>query len=283
MNQPGGFSPGVAARSELADGRRCFIKAVSPAQNPRSPDMHRREGQVTRVLPAELPVPELIEVIDDGEWVVLIFSEIDGQPPALPWSFEDLESTFRALDDLAARTTPCPVAGLSDVDVRFATTFDGYRLLAAGDPAVERIDGWSRKHLDRLAAIEEQWPEAAAGNTLVHSDIRADNLLVRADGTVVIVDWPHACVGAAWLDKTFMLPSVALDGGPSPLEVERVLRPLNGVAQEAVDCLVVALSGYFTLRGAQSDPPGLPTVRSFQRAQGRVARAWAAHRLQLLD
>ena len=41
--QRGGYGPSVAARCLLADGRRVFIKAVSPAQNPDSPDMMRRE------------------------------------------------------------------------------------------------------------------------------------------------------------------------------------------------------------------------------------------------
>ena len=43
VNQRGGYGPSLAARCGLADGRRVFIKAVSPAQNPDSPRMTRRE------------------------------------------------------------------------------------------------------------------------------------------------------------------------------------------------------------------------------------------------
>jgi hypothetical protein len=42
VGQRGGYSPSLAARCGLADGRRVFIKAVSPAQNPDSPGMMRR-------------------------------------------------------------------------------------------------------------------------------------------------------------------------------------------------------------------------------------------------
>ena len=38
--------------------------------------------------------------------------------------------------------------------------------------------------------------------------------------------------------------------------------------------LVAAMAGYFAERGTLPDPPGLPTVRAFQRAQGQVTTAW---------
>jgi hypothetical protein len=39
--QPGGFSPGLAARLRLADGRRVFVKAAGPDPNPHTPALHR--------------------------------------------------------------------------------------------------------------------------------------------------------------------------------------------------------------------------------------------------
>ena len=222
-NEPGGFSPGVAARCRLADGRRYFVKAVSAEQNRESPHMHRREGKVASTLPAGLPIPELVATIDDGHWVVLVFEEVDGVPPRQPWTMEELAATFAAVDALAAETTPCPVAGLASFAKMHAHHFDGYRRLAGGDPLVRSVDPWTGRHLDRLAEFEARYPAASAGETLLHSDLRADNLLVRPDGSVVIVDRPHACVGAAWVDKALMLPSAALGGGPTPAEVEEAL------------------------------------------------------------
>jgi hypothetical protein len=35
-------------------------------------------------------------------------------------------------------------------------------------------------------------------------------------------------------------------------------------------------AGYFTERSLRPAPPGLPTVRLFQAAQGEVARRWLA-------
>jgi aminoglycoside phosphotransferase (APT) family kinase protein len=243
--------------------------------------VHRREARITSVLPADLPVPALLDVIVDGHWVVLVFEEVEGECPALPWATDDLAATFAALQRLAADATPCPVPGLPTVAERFAGSFNGYRLLAAGDPSVDQADPWSRAHLDQLADLESGWEAAAAGDSLLHTDLRADNLLVRPDGTVVVVDWPHACVGAPWVDLAFMLPAVGLDGGPTPAAVEAELGPLAGADPEAVDRVVVGLAGYFTFHGLQPDPPGLPTLRAFQRAQAQVTRDWLSVRLGL--
>lgn len=280
-SQPGGFSPGLAARCCLADGRRYFLKAVSTEQNPDSPGLYGQEGRVVRAMPQGLPVPALIEVIDNGNWVVLIFEDVEGRPPPLPWSLEALGATFKVLDDLAAATTPCPITSLPGIAEPLGSSLDGYRRLAGGEGAVDRVDPWSRRHLDRLAELEGGWEPAARGDTLLHTDLRADNLLVRPDGSVVLVDWPHACIGAAWVDKVCLLPSVGLDDGPPPSVVEQRLRPFAGIDRDAVDRLVVAVAGYFTFRGGLPDPPGLPTLRAFQRAQGEVSRRWVAQRLDL--
>src|SRR3954471_12250905 len=76
--QPGGFSPGVAARLVTAAGRRAFVKAVSAEANPHSPGMHRREARITTALPAEAPVPQLLASYDDGTWVALLLQDIEG-------------------------------------------------------------------------------------------------------------------------------------------------------------------------------------------------------------
>ena len=58
------------------------------------------------------------------------------------------------------------------------------------------------------------------GSSLLHLDVRADNLLLTADG-VCFTDWPWAATGAPWLDLVAFLPSVAMQGGPDPESVWR--------------------------------------------------------------
>jgi hypothetical protein len=123
-------------------------------KNPDSPNLYRQEAKVVQAMSAGLPVPHLIEVIDDGEWVVLVFEEIEGRPPPLPWSLADLRAVFVALDELAELAAPSLMRSLPSLGERLGASLSGYRRLAGGDPAVERIDAWSRRHLQRLAELE---------------------------------------------------------------------------------------------------------------------------------
>src|SRR5258708_26974596 len=66
ISQRTGFSPGVAARLRLADGRRLFVKAVGPEPNPYSPAMHRREARIVAALPDSVAVPRLRWLFVEG-------------------------------------------------------------------------------------------------------------------------------------------------------------------------------------------------------------------------
>jgi nucleoside-diphosphate-sugar epimerase len=104
--------------------------------------------------------------------------------------------------------------------------------------------------------------------------------LAHTADRVVVVDWPWACLAAPWFDLVTMLPSVRLQGGPPPAGVFAA-HPLTRHADaDAVTSVVAALAGYFVHRGGQPPPPGLPTLRAFQRDQGAVALDWLRHRME---
>lgn len=273
-NEPGGFSPGLAARCRLADGRRVFLKAVSPAQNPTACRIHRREIEVASQLPEDLPVPRLLGVHDDGHWVALAFEEVAGRQPHEPWVVEELDLVIPAIRRFSEQATPTPAPGLQTVAARYGASFDGWRRLAAGDGDASSYGPDVVAAIPRLAELEEPWADAAAGETLLHTDLRADNLLLTDAGEVVLVDWPWACTGAAFVDLAFLLPSVGLGGGPDPGTVVARHRLLDGVDPEAFRAVFVALAGFLVRQSLDPDPPGLPTVRRFQRAQAQVALGW---------
>jgi hypothetical protein len=45
------------------------------------------------------------------------------------------------------------------------------------------------------------------------------------------------------------------------------------------DAIEQRVAGYFVVHGLDPAPPGLPTVRAFQAAQGEVALTWLRERL----
>lgn len=130
-------------------------------------------------------------------------------------------------------------------------------------------------HIEQLAALETTWAAHASGDTPLHTDVRPDNLLLTDCG-VVLIDWPHACRGAAFVEPVIMAPSVAMQGGPAPAELLARSRAARTAPHEALTAVVCAIAGYFTERALRPPPPGLPTVRAFQAAQGEVARRWLA-------
>jgi aminoglycoside phosphotransferase (APT) family kinase protein len=282
VTAPGGFSPGLAARVLCADGRRWFIKAASGLVNPDTPRLHRREARILADLDplirsGRLPAPRLRATAGHGSWFALILDDIDGRHPALPWDDGQVGQVLGALDALAGVLTPAPIAAPA-IGQHLGADFTGWRILAQA-PGDGRLDPWSRARLADLAAVEATWAGHAAGPTLLHADIRADNVLLTGGGGVVVVDWPHACRGAAFVEVVLLAPSVAMQGGPQPADLLTRSRAGRAASRANLTATVCALAGYFTERSLRPPPPGLPTVRAFQAAQGEVTRRWLAQLL----
>jgi aminoglycoside phosphotransferase len=276
VTQPGGFSPGVAARLRLAGGGRAFVKATGPHLNPESPGLHRAEARITGALPPSAPVPRLLGSLDQDGWVVLAFEDVAGAHPVQPWREDELRRVLAAATELAKALTPSPIEAPRLADA-LDETFHGWRRLANAyrndEDTLSWLDPWARENVDRLAALEGAWGGAAAGDTLLHNDMRADNILLTPD-RVVFVDWPWAAIGAPWVDLVGMTPSVLMQGGPALVPVIDEHVAALGADPAAVTAVLAALTGYFVYQGHQPPPPGLPTVRAFQRAQGDAALAW---------
>ncbi|GGT24581.1 phosphotransferase family protein [Nonomuraea spiralis] len=267
VTQQGGFSPAAAVRLRTAAGRRAFVKAVGPEPNPDSVAIYRSELRNAAALPESVPAPKLLTGFELEGWVTLVFEDVEAVHPAMPWRRDELDRVLLALKEMSAALSPSPIAAPTVGEV-MGDSFQGWRSLL--DEDTSGLDPWALRNLTELAALESGWAAAAAGDTLVHADLRADNILLTSD-RVYVVDWPWACLAAPWYDRVAMLPSVAMQGGPAPHE-------LFDDPDPAVTAVLAAITGYFVRQGRQADPPGLPTLRAFQRAQGVVALEWLKRR-----
>ncbi|HEV2477954.1 MAG TPA: phosphotransferase [Candidatus Dormibacteraeota bacterium] len=274
VTQPQGFSPGLAARLRLDDGRRVFLKAVSEKANPDTPDIHRREARILAALPATAPIARLLWSHDEMGWVALCLEDVDGRHPHDPWTDHDLDLVIARVEKMSRDLTPSPIKVDDSVPAFFRRTINGWGI--ALERRETRLDSWALRNLDRLTELERRAPGVVDGDALVHCDVRADNLLIAGD-RVYVLDWPWARIGAAWVDLVAMAPSVTMQGGPEPEQFLARL-DLQGVRPEAIDAVVASLAGYFVVRALEPPPQGIPTVRAFQAAQGRVAIAWLRER-----
>jgi aminoglycoside phosphotransferase (APT) family kinase protein len=272
VTQSGGFSPGLAARVRTSDGRRCFVKAVSELANPDTPSLHRREAEVVAALPRDAPVPRLLWSYDESGWVALGLEDIEGHLPIQPWRDDELRLVIDGLYRLHALLTPSPIKSTTAEDA-FAAHITGWSEMRA---TRARLDTWSARHLDRLVDLEAQAPAAAKGNTLLNFDMRADNILI-ADDEVFFVDWPWARIGAPFVEWLGFAPSVQMQGGPKPDDLLHMV-PMGVVDDDAINAVIASLTGYFLAHARRSPPPGIPTLRAFQAAQGDIALAWLRER-----
>jgi hypothetical protein len=265
-SQTGGFSPGTADRVRTAGGRRAFVKAVTPALNRDSAGMARTELRISSAMPPGAPVPRVLGGFDDGEWVVLVLEDVAGTHPRTPWVESEIHAAAAALRDLAAALTPSPIPGLPAAADHFASDFHRWHDLAASPP--DDLDPWAADRLGTLRAAADRGLTAiTGGQTVVHSDLRADNILIRPDGRFVFIDWPWGCTGPDWLDAVLLAINVIVHGGdPGPLTA--------GVDPELTTGVVAGITGYFHYQSRLPAPPGLPTVRAFQRFQGDALLPW---------
>lgn len=227
-----------------------------------------------RRLPDGVPVPWLRDIYDDGDWVALIFDEIDGRMPHEPWRTDELERVVEAVIRLSTSLTPCPLDDVRPAAEEIHAEMLGYRWLATDPP--DDLDPWERRHLEQLAELAESALKHVNGDTLVHFDLRADNILLT-DERVWLVDWPWAIRGAAWIDLVMLLKNAAFHGHDPEPYVER--NPLIAtVDPDHVTSFLAGLAGFFGAYSRRPAPPGLPTLRTFQRAQHVTTLAWVRRR-----
>jgi hypothetical protein len=277
--QVGGFSPGCAARLRLANGGRAFVKALGAGVHRPSFELYRSEAAVMPHLPAGLPVPQLLHVYDDGEWVALVYEEVDGRQPAVPWRPDELERVAAALADLGAALRPSPwpdAPGFAEMEGNVAF-LGGWRQLAASPPP--DVDPWLHSRLDRLAAEGTDPAELVRGDALVHTDLRSDNLLLTSGGGVVVLDWAWACNGAPWLDLLLFAATVNAEGGADAERLVRVHPLTRDIVPSCIDVVLLAAAGSYWWMSLGPQDPAMPGGRANQRAYARATLHWVQRRM----
>ncbi|TMR08721.1 aminoglycoside phosphotransferase family protein [Nonomuraea turkmeniaca] len=275
-DQGGGFTPGIAAQLRLADGTAVFVKAV-PATHPLA-EVYRHEGHTAARLPLATPAPRLRWTATTGAWVVLVFDNVDGRHPDLTPGSADISRVVNAVAAMSEALTPCPILDVEPSSTARGDWLHGWDLIAGQVPA--DLGAWERRHLNDLIKAETLWRAHANGSTLVHGDIRPDNLLVTVDGTVAVVDWARASRGASWQDVADLVPHLIM-AGHTPAAAESCLAETPAWQKTGVEVLTsyaVAYAGYWTGMSRQPAPEGVPHLRSYQRHAATAAIAWVRHR-----
>ncbi len=286
----GGFSPGVAAVVSGASGRSLFIKAVGSAVNPDAIRMYQEEQQHSARLPDIDFIPRTVAVaelaVGEERYAVSALPAIDAAPPPHPWRLADANRAFDTIAGLGDLLTPSPwsddidrTGGADGPGRELDRFFGGWRRPAEQqDPW--RDDPWIGPRLDRFAELEARTVEQMVGNTLSHTDLRADNLLF-GDDRVWVVDWAAAQNAARWLDPALLLADLVVsradlaDGGE--IDVARFAvehRAFSDVPFALTWAGVCLLAGALHRFSLQPAPPGLPTIRPWQAQCADTMITW---------
>ncbi|OJV79016.1 MAG: aminoglycoside phosphotransferase [Cellulomonas sp. 73-92] len=274
-----GFSPGFVAVLELTDGRDVFVKAISRDISPVAVAEARQEIVAAAALPPSVPAPRLQWSDDDGEWVLLGFDAVHGRSPEIPWKRSDLDAVLATVDVLA-HAAPLPGRSLPRTADLLADEFTGWcRMRGAAQEVRDEFAAtvgppaaWALSRLPDLARWEQAALDGATGEGIVHGDLRADNVMIDADGKVWLIDWLHASVGPSWFDLAFLLTSVGAQGGGDPATLFAQHAPF--VSHDELRAGLAGLTGSLVWGSMQPAPPGVPNLRPFQSAHAEAALRW---------
>lgn len=266
ISQTGGYSPGTADRIVTTTVEKFFVKAVGASINASSPDIQRKEIKVFEAMSDRLIGSGIIGSYDDGEWVAIVFRDIEGRHPDLS-NPRDRELVFEALAELVSsplsEKAQLLLPSLSD-DVAYA--FDSWKRI--DENPVPGMNPWIIEHFDRLASLAESASERLRGEFLVHSDLRQDNILIGEE-KAFIVDWPWAASGAPWFDALTVIVDAGLTNiGFNTVKEIKTNPLLASCSDDDIDSVLSGMMGYFFDCARKPTPDGIPYLRKFQYDQG---------------
>jgi hypothetical protein len=258
----GGYTPALRRIAQLADGETVFVKAavdVATTQWLQSERAAYEALGARAFLPAYVGSGDGVLVLEDlrhGKW-----------PP--PWMPGDVERVFALLHELGGTPAPAGIPALSGARDELVGCWEAVldapqAFLALGLCSSEWLDAAAPALVEAASSVELD------GSSIVHYDVRSDNLCLLADRTV-LVDWNGTCQGNAEIDLVLFAQTVTTEGGPAPWEL----------LPDADPALVATAAGYFADRAPKPLIPAAPRVREVQLSQLRVCLGWVARVLGL--
>jgi len=269
VSQGSGYTPGFASRLTLANGSRVFVKAADDATRMLFAASYREEIRKLHQLPTAVPAPRLQWWHDEGGWVVLCLDDVTGRAPHRPWRTSELRSVVAAVTAMSQALTPAPQA------LTLPTWRDELDDVPSYCDRCEP-DGLVAQHGEQLVQLAQAGLDVG-GDTLVHCDLRDDNIIVDGTGRVWVCDWNWPVLGAPWIDLLTVLISARGDGH----DADAILAagPLTqGVSAENIDAVLALLAVYFLGAKEEPAPPTSPWLRVHQTWYADVTWAWLADR-----
>lgn len=260
----GGYTHAFRGVAQTSNGASAFVKAATDEATAR---WLRLERDRYVELSGLSFMPRCLGW-QDGERPILVLEDhsADYWPP--PWRPGDVEAVITSLQKLREVE---PSVSLPRLD-EFPGMFESWEVVAH-DPEPFLSLGlvtpdWLRNNLPILIECASKVP--LEGDSIVHLDVRSDNLVLIED-RALLIDWNWARKGNPEIDLAFWLPSLSFEGGPNP----------DQIMPDAPN-LAALVSGFFAAKaGVPLVSPRTQAIKTLQIKQLRTSLPWACRALQI--
>ncbi|MBO0831180.1 MAG: phosphotransferase [Actinobacteria bacterium] len=196
---------------QFDNGTRAFVKG---ATNPETAAWLTNEFRLLELVGGRFG-PEVIAWLGDEERPVLVAEDLStaywpADSGTTQWRPGDIDAVLAALEQLRAhpagkslRPAPWPRPCWSRLVERSIPVRLG---LCSQD--------WLDRHGPKIISFDDR--AACDGSSIVHGDVRSDNLCLFPDGQIRLVDWSNSGTGHPLHDLIALLPTLHLEGGPTP-------------------------------------------------------------------
>jgi len=254
----GGYTNALKYIVTFSDGSSFFVKSAADDETAK---WLRAEYQIYSSLSVSF-LPHCIAWIDQGHPILVLEDLSAGMWPP-PWREDMIQRTLSLLSDLAQITPVLPLPSLASI----LPQLNGWKQIATDPKAFLNLgfvtSAWWDRSFAFLCATELH--VSLEGDSLVHTDIRSDNLCFLPDRTVLI-DWNWAVKGNPEFDKIYWLGTAYAENALLPWEY--------GVTQKE---LVVALAGFYAHQASLPAPAGAfgTHIRGLQSSLAKAFIDWA--------
>ncbi|MBS1735159.1 MAG: phosphotransferase [Bacteroidetes bacterium] len=211
-----GLSNAIRFSLLLENNNKVFVKAATDTD---TEGWLRTEHSVLSSYKEEF-MPKIIDWIEEPEnFPILITQDFSdaywaANNNGVSWRNGDIDlllETVKRLSNVKGHHTLSHLkSNNANVWTKIASNPDGFLKLKLCSKK------WLLDNIEYLIMAENNVNET--GTTLVHGDIRSDNICIK-NNNVVFVDWSNAAIGNAEHDLANLLPTLQLEGGPLPFQI----------------------------------------------------------------
>ncbi len=289
----GGYSPSASYYLETEDGKEYFAKGTHPEQMAHGAAMLSQEIEIYKDIKYLKEIsPEFLGSAKFGgedDWYIGIWQKIDGFQKILPWDrnkellvikkLSEIHNDFTEADklekaeeynfvDMFFKSNLLWVKIKNNIDIRnnFLSLFEDKEYAA----------NWLDTNIDEIIKYQVKSKETTCKKSLLHFDLRSDNLGLDVNNNVLIFDWPNACYGAIIFDLIGLFITIDGEGGS---KIPNLLKDYEEISKSQISIqdqkiALANISGYFACNAYRNIPEKLPRLRWIQKIQLQACLDW---------